>query len=396
MKSFLTYIVLCSFAFSSYAYTFLPDSIISIDVVPDADTACIQLEMLGTSGYLLPNDTVIGQTGEWSTTSPNHIDFELYSTGQTIAIPDMINLLFPETYTLIWTETGAGFIAADTIQVTFAPRPTGEMNWPNNSETGCIGRHITLSVHVDYNLVEWQWDILNGVLFNPGPDSLNSLMIQVYWPNASFGDSHFVRLITKNSYGCNSPANVQVIHEPAPIDISPVIVFSTDNMANGEIWLNDPDNHPNEYQWIDTLGTTWANPSSDHQINLYSGQYFVQVSEENNFEQMTCVETFGLYTYSNTIEDDPDSNNTNDLSIYPNPACDNISIDLDIIQQGNYKIQIFNSEGKEVFTKDKYFINGIQSYELDINTLKSGKYIIAISHKQSQEGIIKGTFVKQL
>jgi len=69
-----------------------------------------------------------------------------------------------------------------------------------------------------------------------------------------------------------------------------------------------------------------------------------------------------------------DEHNLVESSIFPNPANERLTIDLNTF--GTYQIQVFNTLGKTVFTKRI----SAQSTVLDINALPAGFYIISIQH----------------
>lgn len=61
-----------------------------------------------------------------------------------------------------------------------------------------------------------------------------------------------------------------------------------------------------------------------------------------------------------------------DLRFYPNPANDVLRVDIP--EDGQYRISIFDYHGKSVYTNE-LFIPGKSIYELDVSTLPSGVYI---------------------
>ncbi len=65
------------------------------------------------------------------------------------------------------------------------------------------------------------------------------------------------------------------------------------------------------------------------------------------------------------------------VSVYPNPATNNININID--KSGTYKIEIYNLEGKKLLAKDIY---GITNNSIDISGFSQGIYLIKIYNEK--------------
>lgn len=78
------------------------------------------------------------------------------------------------------------------------------------------------------------------------------------------------------------------------------------------------------------------------------------------------------------------------ISVFPNPASDNLILDLSALQDKNVSVQIFDVTGKQV-----QFINSVgvaSKTTLDISTLPKGNYVLNIIAK---EGTLQRNFIKQ-
>lgn len=101
-----------------------------------------------------------------------------------------------------------------------------------------------------------------------------------------------------------------------------------------------------------------------------------------NFYRLRMVDKDGSFTFSRVIVINV-STIINKLHVYPNPAKNILQIQG---FEGNEKVslQITNSIGETV-KMQVVQLNGSGSYSLDINTLKSGKYFIALQGKTERK-----------
>ena len=122
-------------------------------------------------------------------------------------------------------------------------------------------------------------------------------------------------------------------------------------------------------QWF--LNNTTLNGETDTiHIAKENGDYFAEV-----------IDSFGCVNYSDTISLitlEIETHAENDLSIYPNPARDKVSIDFQ--NQSLDGIFLTNVMGKEVLVRDiKYPQNKI---ELDVHHLSEGIYYLRVNSKE--------------
>lgn len=87
-----------------------------------------------------------------------------------------------------------------------------------------------------------------------------------------------------------------------------------------------------------------------------------------DFEQSDCL--------INTTVDYSNFNYTSEIKVYPNPAQSDVTIQFDLLQPADVKIQIFNFLGKEVSTINKRDLkDGRHMINVDAKYLPSGMYI---------------------
>ena len=97
----------------------------------------------------------------------------------------------------------------------------------------------------------------------------------------------------------------------------------------------------------------------------------------------TCASTMGV----------SEINNDNfQLSIYPNPATDQISIEFNLIESKNTSVEIKNVLGQAIKTiSNKTFTKGRNKIEIDVSAFSSGLYFIQLKNgnKVSNKKMIK-------
>ncbi|MCF8372825.1 MAG: T9SS type A sorting domain-containing protein [Bacteroidales bacterium] len=408
MKKNLTTIVLLASLlvsqFSSFAGISSPtldnvrDSVVSVDVVPDFDTACIDTLV---SYYYLPNIPLIGVSGEWSCSSSNVVFTIIDSVVRVY--PMLIDYVNPDTYTLVWTETGIGFTASDTINVLFAPRPTGKIDVDYSPH--CHGFPAMLKADDDFFIVHWDWsDLDGGAVFDPANtpyDSLGQGPFLVRWPGSSYMEEHYIHLITTNKWGCVSEANYKTISEPAKVDVDIVATPSTNGLANGEIWLQ-PDNSSmqNYYQWIDPLGITWSDPAADHQTGLLANDYWFSANAVSvvipNPYNIRCTDTFSVTVPDTVYSIEDVRNESANLQIFPNPVLEIATLQFETPAFDDYSIWIFNNQGQLVLHRKDQLGKGKQELKLDLSQLQKGNYSVQIqSSKMSPNHSDSGRFALQ-
>ncbi len=75
------------------------------------------------------------------------------------------------------------------------------------------------------------------------------------------------------------------------------------------------------------------------------------------------------------------------LSIYPNPAVNNLFVEYVLVSEPPYKLEILNPEGKLVFSKSLKSNTGIE--KLNIAHLPSGLYVIRSGSLISKSFVIE-------
>ena len=66
--------------------------------------------------------------------------------------------------------------------------------------------------------------------------------------------------------------------------------------------------------------------------------------------------------------------------IFPNPAIDIVTVDVNTVSSGNIQVSLYNILGTEVKKFDPIFLSqGEQQFQLDLSILRQGIYILKVN-----------------
>ena len=80
----------------------------------------------------------------------------------------------------------------------------------------------------------------------------------------------------------------------------------------------------------------------------------------------------------------------NRLEIYPNPASENLNINIQSKQNANAQLRIFDVSGKEMFINDIKITKGETLQKIDVSKFAKGIYVIQLT---DADGSVIGKFV---
>ncbi len=171
------------------------------------------------------------------------------------------------------------------------------------------------------------------------------------------------------------------------IVFAPTADFSFTDQSMGTFDFMDlSSNNPTSWLWEFGDGNT-SNLQNPQHTFATSGMYEVCLTVTNSAgSDMTC-QTLDVMVTSTT-----DIFNELDIEVYPNPASDQVMLDLEILEwQGSLSLEWYNTLGQPS-TKIEVLKNGV--YVFDVSDWSSGHYYYYLKDRQ---GIIKarGSFVKQ-
>ncbi len=77
------------------------------------------------------------------------------------------------------------------------------------------------------------------------------------------------------------------------------------------------------------------------------------------------------------------------MSVYPNPASENVFVEMDIDETSNVNIIIYNMTGNAVISRSNSNLRGYQNINIPLNTLQPGSYIIRVMFNNEPVAIKK-------
>jgi hypothetical protein len=135
-------------------------------------------------------------------------------------------------------------------------------------------------------------------------------------------------------------------------------------------------------------GTTWVN--STQYTSTYDASNFEKSYSRKNWDSSGAKITDGdssYYYYHTVLGIYEFTSNFNTLKIYPNPAKDNITLELsEAIKESN--LAIIDIDGQQLITRQ---ITSPKT-QLDISALPSGVYFVRLT---SEKSVLTGKFIKQ-
>ena len=143
---------------------------------------------------------------------------------------------------------------------------------------------------------------------------------------------------------------------------------------------------------ITSVSYLWSTGDTTQSINVFNncGQgggcqsYWLEVTNEAgcSYTEYIIVMFEGptaLSDFSNHIE----------IKAYPNPFNDNLKIELEIIEKGQYVFEVFDCIGLPVIQELRYLNSGKQIISLDMNHSYPGVYILSVKSDGGQLGVMK-------
>lgn len=176
--------------------------------------------------------------------------------------------------------------------------------------------------------------------------------------------SYTVTVIDSNGEEINS---IFEIEEPTQIELDESIANATAGNSDGSISIVSIEGGTPGYSYL------WSNGSTDSTIdNLVAGIYTVEITDANG---CIVVEEYEVQEVTSINQIDIIKR----FTASPNPAMDNINIQLEMNQQAQVSLELMNSLGKVVYQIN---INAaLTSHSIDLTSLTNGIYFIQLKHQ---------------
>lgn len=149
------------------------------------------------------------------------------------------------------------------------------------------------------------------------------------------------------------------------------IEFSSDNGQNWNTIISSVPAIDSTYEWTVS--------------NIGSDDCFIKLTTPGIADLYSVNEIPFTITYTVGVDDFKDISNEN-LKIFPNPVIDELSISFipPIDWTNNYKIEIYNIEGKTLLSKDERIAHPNEQFTvIDISKLQHGVYVVKLINKNS-------------
>ncbi len=111
------------------------------------------------------------------------------------------------------------------------------------------------------------------------------------------------------------------------------------------------------------------------------------------YYRIKAVDNNGLFSYSKTVAVQSANISASQISVYPNPAKDIITVRIVCNKISTAHMNVYDMMGKLVKTETYFNSNQISNHKLFVNELPSGKYFIRL--KIGDEDILEETFLKK-
>ncbi|NDK54445.1 T9SS type A sorting domain-containing protein [Pontibacter fetidus] len=101
------------------------------------------------------------------------------------------------------------------------------------------------------------------------------------------------------------------------------------------------------------------------------------------YYRLKQVDMDGTFVYSRTVTVQPAPHTGKSLvTLYPNPATENVNLDLRLLPQGDYTVTIVSMDGRVV---NRYQLQSGVNHQVEIGHLAAGKYIIRVQGQHFTE-----------
>lgn len=238
----------------------------------------------------------------------------------------------------------------------------------------CLGDSVRLSM-LSSPFINYEWTKPNNTTVSGNSLSINPITIA---DNGNYTIKRFIEIA-----GCKD-TTTQVYNLAASSCILPVelVYFNVDCLDNQQLfsWQTASELNNNYFEIEQSTDAINFKPidkiyTKNGNANFIQNYRFTYTNDNNNYIyfRLKQVDIDGQYSYSKVVLKNCNFIKNN-ITIYPNPATDNISIDWNNIN-GKKSIQIYNSIGQEVIST----ITTNSNTNIDISNLPNSIYIINLS-----------------
>jgi photosystem II stability/assembly factor-like uncharacterized protein len=248
-------------------------------------------------------------------------------------------------------------------------------NIPEGESEVCSGSESTYSIDDISNASSIIWTLIPE---DAGEISGTGLEISVLW-NDEFSGIATLTTMGENDCGAGNesdPLEIEVFLAPTPVISGPNTVCDQEEAEYSTVEVTG-----NSYEWNVTGGEILSGAGTSV-INVLWGDPGIGTIYLTETSGGICQNTTDDFNVTIDECTSVDELNKLEMSIYPNPATDVITIKFNFIIEKNYSIIISNLMGQELlYLKD---IGNENAISIDVSHLPSAQYLISILASDNQ------------
>lgn len=243
--------------------------------------------------------------------------------------------------------------------ITVALKPTAQ--FAHIPSEGCAPLQVQFTnLSSSANSVLWNFEGGNPAISAEANPTVNYIL----------GGEFDVKLI---AFGDNGNDTLE-LESVISVDAGPVVDYSFNVNEATVSYNNNSSNDASTFYWDFGDGNISEDENPVH-VYTFTGTYTVTLYANNDCGQQSISKEVTVET-TETKEVD-----FKDVKLYPNPNDGQFTLNLNIKEGGEYKVNIYNISGKLFNDRNIYLSSGENSIKYNISNLNSGIYIINISNQ---------------
>ena len=309
-----------------------------------------------------------------------------------MCLMDGTSLLFANTPGGVWTGNSGYISGAGLFDPIIAGAGTHLVVYTVYGGNGCAGfdsTYISVYANPDATIT-----YPGAVCENAGIQTLTSVTPGGTWsggvyvnnnlfdPAVAGPGNHIIIHQVTSAQGCSSQDTIVVTVNPLP-------TASYTNQNNGLIsYLTDQSLNATSWSWDFGDGSPTDNNQNPTHNFPDNGTYYVRLIVGNACGTDTIIKQI----YVNKALSVEDVNTDTQISLYPNPSKENITLKLDNPWNGEIGLKIIDMSGKTVRNAQFFKVGESIEINISVSDLATGVYAISINHNGN---IYHARFIKQ-
>lgn len=281
----------------------------------------------------------------------------LWNTGQTLATIQVSPLINTTYWVTVTNAADCHSITSIPIVIDNLPNTPGVISGPIKV---CKNARYTYSISPISTATSYTWNLPSEW---KGSSLTNTISV------ISSENSGMITVVANNDCG-SSPTRF--------LNVSTVQIDTTVTIQNNELISNEPGG---SYQWIDCDTRQKINGATQYNYSPgRNGNFQVEISKDG------CVSRSACYPLL-FVKNEDKLNSAIQLSVYPNPCTDNISISGKFRSENGIHCSLFNQLGSEIFQQKLSLQTGEEVIKLDLTKLEPGIYSLRVQSGNTQSNL---------